>query len=199
VIDAETGEVKWLGAFAGDLRNTTLLIAGGNLKEWEYESSGESRVGEVIVKRGNQRFRLADGNAALAYPGQVMITVETGQSMYYLAAVELAQRRRANSMISGGVESSLWHLRERDFIRVIVPQARFHGAEHPCRILGRSLSDDDGLMRLQLQPMDEGSGIEKPPMRGGGRRTSGHKGRGSWAQRMRSTQRQTWHQWLRDH
>jgi hypothetical protein len=199
VIDAETGEVKWLGAFAGDLRNTTLLIAGGNLQEWDYQASGESRVCEVTVKRGRERYRLADGNAALAYPGQAMITAEGGQSLYYLAALELAQRKSAAAMVAGGVGSALWHLRERDFVRVIVPQARFHGAEHPCRILARSLSDDSALMRLELQVIDEAAGVRQPPMRAGGGRSSGPKGRGSWAQRFRSTQRQTWGNWLRDH
>ena len=199
IIDAETGEVTWGGALSGDLRQTTLLIADGNLRNWSYRASGQQRAAEVMVKRGNERFSLYSGAGAVAYPGQVTVTAATGQSLYNVAAAELPRRAGAAISISGAVTSDLWTIRERDFVRVIVSQAGFSGKEHPCRVLGRRVSDDSPLMQLTLQVIDESVGVRvAPPMRGGSTGTSGAKGRGSFAQRQRAAQRAGWHAWLRD-
>jgi len=200
VINADTGEVSWMGALAGDLRQTALLIADGNLRNWSYRASGRERAGEVMVKRGSERYSVYSGGANIAYPGQVTITADSGYGLHGIAQAELNRRSGAVIAITGAVPSELFSLRERDFVRVVVPPGQFSGAEHPCRILGRSASDDSPLMPLVMQVIDEVAGVAvAPPMRSGGSASSGAKGRGSFAQRFRSTQRATWRSWLGDH
>lgn len=198
VINPETGEITWEGALSGDLRQTAVIIAGGNLKNWSYRASGTERAGEVMAKSGTQRYSAYSGATAIAYPGQVTITADG--SLYGAATAELARRTYSAVTISGQVPSTLFSIRERDFLRVVVPMGKFTGAEHPCRVLGRTRSDDNADMPLMLQVIDELAGVvTAPPMRGGSARTSGAKGRGSFSQRFRSNQRLTWLQWLRDH
>lgn len=199
-IDSETGEVTWEGALAGDLRNTTTLIDGGNLRNTTYRMSGEQRAGEVVAKRGSERLILQHGTATIGYPGQVTVTADAGQSLYVIAASEMERRAGAAVTIGGSVPSSLWTIRERDFVRVLMPAARFGGAEHPCRVLSRSCSDESDLMTLTLQVINEAVGVRvAPPMRAASTSKSGAKGRGSFAQRQRASQRAWWKTWLGDH
>ncbi|MBV6425170.1 MAG: hypothetical protein NAOJABEB_02984 [Steroidobacteraceae bacterium] len=199
-IDAETGEVTWNGALAGDLRQTTLLVADGNFRDWSYRTNGTERAAEVIVKRGSSRLSVYNGTVAKGYPSQVMVTADDGQSLYGVAQAELARRSSVNVTVTGGVPSDLFGIRERDFVRVLLPQANLGGVEHVCRVLSRTVSDDSALMALGLQVIDEALGvIVAPPMRGASSGASGASGRGSFAQRQRATARQAWRVWLNDH
>lgn len=196
IINAETGEVTWGGPLAGDLRQTTNLIADGNLRNWSYRANGSKRVSEVMVKRGTERYSVYSGATAAVYPGQATITAEDGLRMPELAAQELIRRQGVSIGITGAVGPELYSLRERDFPRVVVPRGRFTGAEHPCRLLSRSLSDDGPLMTLGLQVIDEAIGVRvTPPMRGGGASTFAGKGRGSFVQRQKSSNRILWDVW----
>lgn len=199
MIDAETGEVNWGGALSGDLRQMANLIADGNFREWSYSADSSERISEVIVKRGTERNSAYSGATALVYPGQVMVTADDGYKLATVASTELLYRQQAQITITGSVGTELYGLRERDFLRVVIPAAGFTGKEHPCRLLWRRLADDSALMELGLQVINESIGVRvPPPMRGGSRSTSGAKGRGSFAQRMRSTQRLAWRTHLRE-
>ena len=199
-VDSETGEVTWEGVLAGDLRNTTTLIDGGNLRNTIYRVSGEQRAGEVVVKRGTERFILQSGTSTIGYPGQVTVTADAGQSLYVIGADELTRRAGASITVGGAVPASLWSIRERDFVRILMPAARFGGAEHPCRVLARSRSDDSDLMDLTLQIINESVGVRvAPPMRASSTSKAGAKGRGSFAQQQRAGHRAWWKTWLEGH
>jgi hypothetical protein len=197
-IDPETGRVSWRGAMSGDLRAPAALIAGGNFRNWQYRAVGD-RVSEVTVKRGRTRYSVYSGSAAVAYPGQKMITAATGQNLHRTASEELTRSSGATLTVSGGVTSDLWSIREGMFPTVVLPQAGFSGREHPCRVLARTVSDDSPLMTLGLQIIDPLIGVRvAPPMRAGSQATAGAKGKGSFAQRQRATARYAWNRWLRE-
>ena len=199
-IDAETGDVRWMGALAGALQFTTLLVADGNLFNWSYRPSASQRVGEVVVKRDSERYMLADGAGMLARPAQVTITADAGASMYTAARDELTRRAGAQVAISGAVGASLWTIREGMFANVMVPLAGFSGQQHPCRVLARSRSDDSDLMPLTFQVIDGNVGVRvAPPMRAGSTRNAGAKPRGSFAQRVKANERNVFNTWLADH
>lgn len=197
-IDAETGQIRWRGALAGDQRAPENLIAGGNFHSWRYRVVG-SRVAEVAVKRGRERYWQRSGTAAARYPGQKVVTASTGQNLHTVAADELTRSTGATLAVEGGVPSSLWSMREGMFPTVVIPQAGFGGREHACRVLARTVTDDSDLMTLGLQVIDPVVGIRvAPPMRAGGQATAGTKGRGSFAQRQRADRRYAWNAWLRN-
>lgn len=197
-IDAETGQIRWRGALAGDQRAQQALIAGGNFLGWSYRVVG-SRVAEVSVKRGRERYWARSGTAAARYPGQKIVTASFGQDLATVANDELARATGATLTIEGGVPASLWSLREGMFPTVFVPQAGFGGREHPCRVLARTISDDSELMMLGLQVLDPVVGVRvPPPMRSGGQATAGSKGKGSFAQRQRADRRFAWNSHLRE-
>lgn len=165
------GDVNWCGPLAYAGRYDPLLVEGGNLQDVAYTSSIQNRVSEVTAGEGPQQFTARSGDAARdGWPAQGTVdgTAATAQR-------ELEARSQASITISGGVTSEHWSIRERDFVQVLVPRAGFGGRMHRCRVLSRSLTDGDHLMRLELQVIQPvapttitGSGAgarQRPPQR----------------------------------
>lgn len=163
------GVVQWIGPLAGGTRQTELLIAGGNLNNCQYLTSGGDRVAEVIATGTRGTYIARRGEvAAGGWAAQSAISGEPG-----LAEAEATRRSLPLVQISGAVSPLRWYLRERDFVRVVVPWGRFNGATHTCRVLARSISDRERMMALELQvitstpppsiPSFIGAGGRQPP------------------------------------
>lgn len=198
-IDADTGEITWEGAMCGDIL-TEPLIADGNLHDWRYRALVSSRTSEVTVKTGTHRYTTSNGTSAIAYPAQSIVTSGVSMILASSAEAELLRGSGAQVVVEGSVDVELWHLRERQIARVAFPQAGFTGEEHPCRILGRSLSEDSSRMRLILQVIDENADMQQvsPAMRSGSSRTQGARGRGSYASQQVAARRSAWFSFLKD-
>jgi len=195
-INADTGEIIWVGSLAASPRYDPLLIAGGNLRDVSYQTDATNRLAEVVATFGDERYTARRGEtAAGGWPTQARVSSETGGAgMIAAATAELEQRTLPAVSISGSVTSAHWAIRERQYVRVIVPWARFTGATHVCRVLARSISDDSPLMPLELQVIPEvaattvvpGAGARvRPPQRTGPDRLHS----GSFAQQFRRLQR----------
>lgn len=195
-IDA-AGGIHWCGPLANATRRDTLLVADGNFHDVSYQPNARERVQEVIATAGETRYtaRLPAGDMH-AWPAQATINVAAAGDVLVVAAhAELAQRNAPAITIEGSVGPELWSIRERDFIKTLVPWAGFTGISRWCRVVSRSLSDDASRMRVQLQVMQPiagnvqtaGAGArQKPPQR------PGRDGRGgSFLQRLRDMQRTT--------
>jgi len=195
-INAETGEIIWIGSLAAAPRYDPLLIAGGNLRDVSYQTDATNRLAEVVATFGNERYTARRGEtAAGGWPAQARVAAKTGgPGLIAAATAELEQRALPAVSISGSVTSADWAIRERQYVRVIVPWARFTGATHVCRVLARSVDDSSPLMTLQLQVIPEvaattvtsGAGARvRPPQRTGPDRLHS----GSFAQQFRQLQR----------
>jgi hypothetical protein len=162
----EDGVVLWVGPLAYGTRRTELLIAGGNLSNFQYQTSGGDRVAEVISSGTYGTYTARRGEvAAGGWPAQSAITGDPG-----LAEAEAHRRALPQVRISGTVNPLRWYLRERDYVRVVVPRARFTGATHTCRVLARSISDRDRVMTLELQVIPSQTPPQIPSYAGAGGR-----------------------------
>lgn len=195
-VDGETGEVTWRGGLAGNQYGGN-LFSGSTLLNWRYRVSVMNRISEVTVKAGAHRHIVSDGGAAKSFPAQAIITSGAAASIGLSAELELLRSSTAQVAVEGSVPPSKWSLREGNTVRVVVSEGRFSGAEHPCRIIGRTLSDDSSLMGVELQVINENLGATTPPpARGGSATNSGALGRGSFSQRMSSSSRRSWMTYL---
>jgi hypothetical protein len=199
-IDAENGDVRWMGALAGPGQLAIPLVADGNLLQWVYQSSGDDWAAEVVVKRGTERYSLSDGGATLSRPAQVTITTEAGASLYLAARDELLRRTNPRVTVRGGVGPELWNIREGMFAQVYLPGVGFGGRRHTCRVLRRQLSDDNELMQVEMQAIEPAVGVRvAPPERATSGGNAGARPRGSFRQRLRANERRAHNTWLREH
>jgi hypothetical protein len=172
-----------------------LLVAGSGLQDEGFESTIADRVSRVNARDRDGRTYTAYQGIAAAQGWPAEMTVQSGNSLAELMAAseqELIRLLQPGVQISGGVPrihpgtgTHLWDIRERDFVRVVFPRARFNGATATCRVLARTRSDDEALMGLTLQVMGDPAtqmnirrpyrGITGRPGRGSGRPWGGRR------------------------
>jgi hypothetical protein len=179
------GEMSWCGSLASARRYDTLLIAGGNLQDVSYQTSIQNQASEVFSGDGADTFVARSGDVArVGWPAQVTI-----EGNAQAAQRELEARSLPALVIEGGVTSDHWSIRERWFVQVLIPHAEFGGRLHRCRVLARSLSDSDHLMRLELHVIQptvavsiSGAGSRQRPPQRPSSDSAGLSGTGSFIQ-----------------
>lgn len=188
-----TGEVTWCDPAVHAPRYDPLLIAGSTLLDVAYRLVTSGRVSEVLASSGRQRYVAQRGEvAAGGWPAQATLSVDDPRQLVATAERELEARSRPAVVISGAVTSAHWAIRERMRVQVLVPHAGFSGRMHWCRVLGRRLDDERGLLELDLQALIPSLGTLAAATRMSQRpatRTSANAEGGSFAQQFRQLRR----------
>lgn len=172
-----------------------LLVAGSTLRDEGFSVSIMDRVSRVTARNQSGNFYSAWQGVGAAQGWPAEIGIQGGETLSEMMAAteqELIRLLQPGVQISGGVPrihpatgTNLWNIRERDFVRVVFPRARFNGATATCRVLGRTRSDDSNLLTLDLQVLGDPAsvmnvrraqrGITGRPARGSGRAWGGRR------------------------
>lgn len=187
--------LQWGGQHARATYWPDILVAGSSFLGEGYSLSILDRVSRVNARADDGRSYSAwvGEPAARGWPAE--LTIQGGTTIAALmnaSEQELIRLVQPGTQITGGVPrlhpatgTNLWNILERDFVRVMIPRARFTGATATCRVLARTRSDDSLLMTLELQVMGDPAaqmnlrrpygGVTGRPARGSGRSWFGRR------------------------
>lgn len=182
---ADDGGLTWCGPFARATTYGTLLQAGSNLRAWSIRTNGGDRIAEAIAIADGVPYRATDGSVAAqgGRPAQAVISAPNARAAQRLADTELANRSQPAITITGSVGVTHWGIRERMFVRVIIPRRGGVAARaYACRVIGRAVSDSSSLMGLTLLVVD--AVPSRPRMRPTATTAARGRGTGSIAQRL---------------
>lgn len=152
-IDPVDGRMAWCGPLAYATQHEGLLIAGTDLQGWGYEESTAERVSQVTATLDRLRYT-ANAGRPDGWGRQATITAGRRSELVQAATTELARLSAPTIVVRGAVTAAWWGVRERDYLRALLPGAGFTGRTHTVRVLSRALADGASLMTVELLVID---------------------------------------------
>lgn len=165
-VDNDTGRIDWCGPFAASPRYAPLLIAGEDLRDIEIERDIMNQVAEVIGSSGTniQRYTASRGDlAARGWAAQSTVSVNDSRTDFLIASAAeglLASASAPEQFLTANVPSEHFGLRERAYVRCLVPWDAFTGRMFSARVLERTVDDASPLMAVRMQVV--GLDVEPP-------------------------------------
>jgi hypothetical protein len=152
-VDPVTQRIEWCGPFAFASRYTPLLVAGNDLRNVSVTVDGTQRIAEVTATHGTDAFTVSRGEAATGgWKASTVVSAPSGSTALATKAIETLEAvANPVATITGGVPVEHWGIRERGYIRALIPFADFDGLTVSGRVLERTISDASPLMTIKAQ------------------------------------------------
>jgi len=154
----DAGKVSWLpvtGTFHAP------VVDGGGVWDVRRDGGAADQVAEVVaVGDAADRYvaRAREVAGANFWRTREVITVAT-RSVYVLqrtAEARLFVARQPSGRLSCRLDPRLWTtIREGDFLRIVAPYLDIGGSAPLCRVLGRTYSERDESVTLELQEVSD--------------------------------------------